>query len=307
VALQGIAGLYSDRLLLRAGPVLPSAERPRVTVISVRLPRGPDGRFVGVPRARVAAVRPRLQALLAGSSGVPDRGAVGRLLNDAGIPCDADGVSITERDVHASVERVARRFHLPMPKIVVSETGVSNAAATGASPRHATVLVTAGSLEELDDARLEAVLAHELGHVRGRDAPVLIASTAILYLGALFVWPSVLFALGLAYFVLVFVAIYAIGKVLETRADTQAASDPEEARDLSLALTSIAFREYFSERRSRGFRVLRWLSLDTHPPVYFRIQRLIRLEGEPLPVRHPLRRSARDCLEGFGRALIGRE
>jgi heat shock protein HtpX len=70
---------------------------------------------------------------------------------------------------YAAVERLTAKQGLPMPKIYVLPTESPNAFATGRNPQHASVAVTHGILQLLDDEELEGVLAHELGHVRNRD------------------------------------------------------------------------------------------------------------------------------------------
>jgi heat shock protein HtpX len=72
---------------------------------------------------------------------------------------------------YAAVERLTAKQGLPMPKIYVLPTESPNAFATGRNPQHASVAVTHGILQLLDDEELEGVLAHELGHVRNRDIP----------------------------------------------------------------------------------------------------------------------------------------
>ena len=80
------------------------------------------------------------------------------------------------------VERLTRKAGLPMPKIYVIATESPNAFATGRNPQHASVAVTQGILNLLNDEELEGVLAHELGHVNNRD--ILISSVAATLAGA---------------------------------------------------------------------------------------------------------------------------
>ena len=85
--------------------------------------------------------------------------------------------------VYNVVERLTQRIGLPMPKIYLIPTPSPNAFATGRNPNHASVAVTQGILDLLDDEELEGVLAHELGHVRNRD--ILISSIAATLAGAI--------------------------------------------------------------------------------------------------------------------------
>jgi heat shock protein HtpX len=84
--------------------------------------------------------------------------------------------------VYNVVERMTQRIGLPMPKIYVIPADSPNAFATGRNPSHASVAVTQGILNLLNDEELEGVLAHELGHVNNRD--ILISSVAATIAGA---------------------------------------------------------------------------------------------------------------------------
>jgi len=93
----------------------------------------------------------------------------------------AQPVSETEnpavyRRIAPLVRNLAAQMGIPMPRLWVIPEAAPNAFATGRNPKHASVAVTAGLLELMDDRELEGVLAHELGHVRNRD--ILIASVA---------------------------------------------------------------------------------------------------------------------------------
>ncbi len=84
--------------------------------------------------------------------------------------------------VYSVVERLTQKIGIPMPKMYVIPTDSPNAFATGRNPQHASVSVTHGILNLLNDEELEGVLAHELGHVNNRD--ILISSIAATLAGA---------------------------------------------------------------------------------------------------------------------------
>src|SRR5437763_11567138 len=85
--------------------------------------------------------------------------------------------------LYAVVERLASKANLPVPKLYVIQEAAPNAFATGRSPRHASVAVTEGLLQLMNDDELEGVIAHELSHVRNYDT--LISSIAATLAGAI--------------------------------------------------------------------------------------------------------------------------
>jgi heat shock protein HtpX len=85
--------------------------------------------------------------------------------------------------LYAVMERLAAKANIPVPKLYVVPDEAPNAFATGRNPRHASVAVTQGLLELMNDEELEGVIAHELSHVRNYD--ILISSVAATLAGAI--------------------------------------------------------------------------------------------------------------------------
>ena len=76
-------------------------------------------------------------------------------------------------ELHELVGRLAAMADIPKPRVAIVPTPIPNAFATGRSPKHAVVAVTSGLMERLNKAELEAVLAHEIAHIRHRDVAVI--------------------------------------------------------------------------------------------------------------------------------------
>lgn len=94
--------------------------------------------------------------------------------------------------LHDMVERLAERAGIPKPRIYICPQPAPNAFATGRSPKHSAVAVTAGMLQNFPKNEIEGVIAHELAHIKHRD--VLISTIAatlagvISYLGYMFMF-----------------------------------------------------------------------------------------------------------------------
>jgi heat shock protein HtpX len=94
--------------------------------------------------------------------------------------------------LHAIIERLAQLADLPKPRVAVMDTPMPNAFATGRNPKHAVVAVTTGLMNRLSGPELEAVLAHEMTHIRNRDMTVMTMASSILavasYLTQIMLW-----------------------------------------------------------------------------------------------------------------------
>lgn len=74
--------------------------------------------------------------------------------------------------LYNAVENLSLAAGLPMPKVYVIDDPAPNAFATGRDPKHAVVAATTGLLDIMDKSELEAVMAHELSHVKNYDIRV---------------------------------------------------------------------------------------------------------------------------------------
>jgi heat shock protein HtpX len=104
--------------------------------------------------------------------------------------------------LHSTVERLAAVSGVTKPKLYLMEDGLPRALAAGRGPRGSTIAVSAGLLTAATPAELEAVLAHELAHVRNRDVvvqtSVVVVAATLLELSRVGGWLSrvLLFVLG---------------------------------------------------------------------------------------------------------------
>jgi heat shock protein HtpX len=82
-------------------------------------------------------------------------------------------------ELHSVVSSLAMYARIPKPRVYVIDSDSPNAFATGRDPSHAAVAVTSGILRILDRTELEAVLSHELGHIRNRDTLIMTVTATV--------------------------------------------------------------------------------------------------------------------------------
>jgi len=198
---------------------------------------------------------------------------------------------------------------LTMPRLYIIDTDAMNAYASGVDQRSYSITVTSGLLAKLNDAELEAVLAHELTHILDRDVRLLLVT--ILFVGVIsflaqLLWRSlrvisfgrsrrggggvVMFVLAAAIvagvgYLLALVLRFAISREREYLADAGSVDLTKHPEALISALRKIAtnpavphvpseVRQMFIENPPAVFTLF-----DTHPPIAARIKVLERLAG----------------------------
>ncbi|MCD4843374.1 MAG: zinc metalloprotease HtpX [Methanosarcinales archaeon] len=211
--------------------------------------------------------------------------------------------------LHETVTRLCAIADIPKPRIAVVNSGVPNAFATGRSPKHAVVAVTTGIQQQLNQQELEAVLAHELSHIKNRDMMVMtiasflstIAFFLVRYLlffgggrnresgGIVAVW-----VISLLVWIISFILIRALSRYREFAADRGSALITGNPSHLASALMKISgvmpripsddlrkvegMNAFFIIPAISGSSIMRLFS--THPPVEKRIAALERIERE---------------------------
>jgi len=85
----------------------------------------------------------------------------------------------TAPDLAHVIAELAARAELPMPRVYVMDNPQPNAFATGRSPQHAAVAVTAGLLNMLSRDEVAGVISHELAHIKHRDTLLMTVTATI--------------------------------------------------------------------------------------------------------------------------------
>jgi len=212
-------------------------------------------------------------------------------------------------ELHRMVEKLATEAEIPKPRVAIMQTPVPNAFATGRSPKHAVVAVTDSIMRLLSPSELEAVLAHELSHVKNRDVLTLTIASFVAMIAAI-IMNNFLFAslfsrrdgnpwiiAGIVAIIVYFVAqllIMALSRYREFAADRGSAYITGRPRELISALEKISGRmdqvpakHKQMVESANAFFIIPALSgrslmelFSTHPPLEKRIANLEKLEME---------------------------
>jgi len=294
--------LSAGRLSSLRSPWRITKDRRDVLLVQYKVPEGQLGKFVEQNRARIVAAKKRAYDMFLACPGDACGDKIADVFLREGIPAEPKDFTVRRIDVYGMVERIARKFGISVPAIVIMQDAKPNAAATGFTKNLATMIITMGLLVQLEDEEIELVIGHELSHLRSGDPIILFSLVATEYLARVFVFgtmiPAVLF---FPYIIFVLWAIFFFGKFLESRADLEAGIILGKPKVMAESLKKIGFRRLVLEERflePGASRFNEWLRLDAHPPMYFRIQRLESLDIAH-PPKHPFLSSVRAVTRGF--------
>jgi len=214
-------------------------------------------------------------------------------------------------ELHRTVEKLCREADLPLPRIAIMQSPVPNAFATGRSPKHAVVACTDSIMRLLNKDELEAVLAHELSHVKNRDILTMTMASFVAMIASMIMQSFFFSAMlggrnreggGTIIVWIVSIVVYAVSTLLilalsryrEFAADRGSAYITRNPRALISALSKISGRMDVVPAEAKAkieganaFFIIPALSgntimelFSTHPPLEKRIANLEAVESE---------------------------
>jgi heat shock protein HtpX len=307
VAGQFLLLIFSDKLIGTMAEWRVTEQNPKVHILQYHLPAQERAQFQQkYPRETLLQMKKEIYDKTLAVGKPVECETAREVMAKHGLECHPENMGTKTLNVYQLVEKATKVYNLPVPKIAISNTMVPNAAASGPSPSHGIVLITTGLLVQLEEDEILTVLGHELSHLKSRDPIVLSGIFLSEYLFRVFFllnyFPTFFAYFGLLYLMFILFVMYFIAKFFEARADLESAIKIGNPTVLAEALRKIGFRRLQYER-SPAYRFQDWISWDPHPPLYFRIARLEKMERAPVSVKHTLVQSAKDCIRGFFAAI----
>ena len=301
LAIQFVFVFYSNKIIARAADWHITEKNPYIHILQYPLSAEQESPLKKISKADMAKLKQEIYKQTIAANGELDCQTAHGIFSEFGIDCKSEDLIARKVNVYGIVQETADKFGYKVPEIVISNTLLPNAAASGPSPSRGVVLITTGTFLQLKDEEIVSVLGHEFGHLKGRDPLWLYGLSAVQYLFWFYiifgVFPTSSFILLFIYLWALLTLTYFVAKFFEARADLISAMVIGKPKVLAGALEKIGFQRLLFERVP-SFRFQEWLSMDPHPPIYFRIARLRKLQ-EPYTVKHPLVKSADEVTRGF--------
>src|SRR5437588_8035162 len=108
--------------------------------------------------------------------------AIAYKFHQAMIDAVTGGREVTRQEqprLYNLLENLCISRGIPMPKLKIMQSDALNAFATGLNQRQYSITVTTGLLKALNDQEIEAVLGHELTHIRNGDVQMMVIAVII--------------------------------------------------------------------------------------------------------------------------------
>lgn len=304
VVAQLLVVLFSDRLVGTLGDWRITQENPTVHILQYHLSAQERTNFTQkYPREKLLQMKKEIYDTTIALGKPVEVGPCAQVMSKHGLSCSPDTMATKTINVYELVQKATQKYGFHVPKIALSNTMIPNAAASGPAPSHGIVLITTGLLVQLDEPEILSVVGHEVSHLHSRDPLILSGIVSSEYILRIFVLLPYLESFGVSvlflylYLVLILGLIYFFAKFFEARADLESAIRIGNPKILAEALRKIGFRRLQIER-SPSYKVQDWITWDTHPPIYFRIERLEKLDAGR-EIKHTFIQSAKDCVRGF--------
>ncbi|RLG21217.1 hypothetical protein DRN74_03035 [Candidatus Micrarchaeota archaeon] len=214
------------------------------------------------------------------------------------------------------VEKISRKTGIPMPDVYIADSRIPNAFAFGRTQSSSAIALHKGLIDSLNDSELEAVIAHEIGHIKHRDVIVMTLASALplilyylIYFGSLFAssrdnrgtvnYLGAWLGASVAHFLGTLIVLY-LSRVREYYADEHSALVTKRPDSLISALRKISqgIRSSPVPRRAGREDILRTFYIEnpamelsgsslmellmTHPPLEKRIKALEKIKRKLL-------------------------
>ncbi len=305
LAIQFVFVFYSNKIIARSADWHINEKNPFIHILQFPLSPENVDKIKKFPKDYLVKLKKEIYEKTIAANGELDCQNAHEIFLKYGIDCKRENLIARKVNVYELVKRTADKFGYKVPEIIISNTLLPNAAASGPSPSRGIVLITSGTFLQLNDEEIVSVLGHEFGHLKGRDPLWLYGLSAVQYLFWFYVvfglFPTNNIILLFIYLWAITTLTYFIAKFFEARADLISAMIIGTPQVLATALEKIGFQRLLYERMPL-FRVQEWLGMDPHPPIYFRIARLRQL-GQNTQIAHPLLQSAKEVVKGFLNSL----
>jgi heat shock protein HtpX len=306
VVLSFTLSIFSGKIVSRIGHWTITQNRQEIFLLQYHFSPDKFENFRKKYVKNISKIRKRIYNNSIAVGKLPDCKLSSEIFSEYGIDCTKENFSVKKINVYHLIKKAAERFSLSIPRIVVTNNIIPNAAAAGPAASLGTVMITTGILTQLEENELLNVIGHEMSHLKAHDPLIMSSLSSLEFLFRFYIIFPYIAAFGFIFFWIYFIIaiglIYFFGKFLEGRADLDSAKLIGQPKVLAKALKKIGFRRLFPlykrEPEFKEYRRSEWFRFDPHPPVYHRISQLEKLKNAE-KIQHTFFRTVKDNIKAF--------